>query len=356
MNKCYITKLEQVLQENFKWHKSRLEFLALFTITLIKSLTVNLVRVATLFQSDAKVDSNYKRLQRFLRFYKINYDFIANFIIAVTPKPEKYILTIDRTNWKFGKTDINILMLAIVYKDMSIPLYWDLLPKRGNSSTGERIEIIDKAIALLGKDNIRSIVADREFIGIKWFRYLENRGITFHIRIKSCTCIDAHKTKGKRVDKLFKSLKPSNYIVITKSVIIYKQTVYLSGMKIKNDYFILASNKKPLEALEDYKKRWTIEKLFGHLKTKGFNFESTHLTNLERIKKLIALVLIAFVWSYLVGVWIDNVTRIKIKKHGRLAKSYFRCGLDYLTHIIENINLKHMFAEYKSLINLLSCT
>lgn len=356
MNKLYITKLEQVLQENFKWHKSRIKFLSLFIISLIKSLTVNLSRIAILFQNDSKIKSNYKRLQRFFRFYKINYDFIANFIVSVTPKRDQYIITLDRTNWKFGKMDINILMLAIVYNDISIPLYWDLLPKQGNSSTEERIAIVEKAIALLGKENIRSIVADREFIGIRWFRYLQQAGITFHIRIKSGTCIDSHKTKGKRVDKLFRMLKPNRYIEIPKPVILYKQTVYISGMKIKNDYLILASNRKPMEALEDYKKRWTIEKLFGHMKTKGFNFESTHLTNAERIKKLIALVTIAFVWSYLIGIWMDAKIKIKFKNHGRLSISYFRNGLDYLTHVIENIRFKHKYQEFISFTNLLSCT
>lgn len=141
-------------------------------------------------------------------------------------------------------------------------------------------------------------------------------------------------------------LKPNVYLVIPKAVIIYKQRVYLSGMKTINDYLIIASNRKPSEALSDYRKRWTIEKLFGRLKTKGFNFEETHLTEYEKIKKLIALVVITFVWSYLIELWINEQTRIKIKNHGRLSKSYFRCGLDYLTYLIENINLIHKYNEF----------
>ena len=247
-------------------------------------------------------------------------------------------------------------MLAVLYKDMSIPLFWEILPKQGNSSAEERIEITERAIKLLGKENISSIVADREFIGIKWFRYLDQTGITYRMRIKSNTCIDSHKTKGKRVDKLFRSLKLYKSIVIPKKVIIYKQTVYLTGMRTKDDYLILASNERPFEAIEDYKKRWTIEKLFGHFKTKGFNFESTHLTDAEKIKKLIAIVTIAFIWSFLVGVWMSNQTPIKLKNHGRLSISYFRFGFDYLVHLIENIQLDFKLKEFNFLLNFLSCT
>ena len=45
----------------------------------------------------------------------------------------------DRTNWKWGKSDIDILTLAIAYKGIAIPIYWELLDKRGNSDTQERI-------------------------------------------------------------------------------------------------------------------------------------------------------------------------------------------------------------------------
>lgn len=356
MKQLYIKNLEQILQQNFQWHKSRIKFLSLIILAILKSSTVNLTRVAVLFPTEKKVSSNYKRIQRFFRYYKFSYTLIARFIISLLPKGLKYIITIDRTNWKFGRSDINILMLAVVYKEMSIPLFWEILPKQGNSSSEERIEITEKAIKLLGKENIRSIVADREFIGIKWFKYLNQTGITFRMRIKSNTCIDSHKAKGKRVDKLFRSLKLYKSIVIPKRVIIYKQTVYLTGMRTKDDYLILASNERPFEAIEDYRKRWTIEKLFGHFKTKGFHFESTHLSEAEKIKKLIAIVTLAFLWCFLVGVWMSNITPIKIKNHGRMSISYFRFGFDYLVHLIENIQLDYKLKEFIFLLKFLSCT
>jgi hypothetical protein len=38
--------------------------------------------------------------------------------------------------------------------------------------------------------------------------------------------------------------------------------------------------------------------MFRAMKTSGFNLEDTHLTDLERISKLIALIAVAFVWVY----------------------------------------------------------
>jgi glutamine cyclotransferase len=77
---------------------------------------------------------------------------------------------------------------------------------------------------------------------------------------------------------------------------------------------------------------WQIEHLFQCLKGRGFHFESMHLTHYFRIKKMMALLAIALAWAHKVSEWQHKqVKPLVIKKHGRLEKSYFRYGLDYLT-------------------------
>jgi hypothetical protein len=52
------------------------------------------------------------------------------------------------------------------------------------------------------------------------------------------------------------------------------------------------------------------------------------------LAKLFALVIIAFTWAYIVGIELDKLNPIKIKKHGRRAKSLMEYGLDYVTNIL----------------------
>ena len=52
----------------------------------------------------------------------------------------------DRTNWKFGKRPINILMLGAIYKKNCFPLYWMLLDKGGSSSTEERKYLLSNGV------------------------------------------------------------------------------------------------------------------------------------------------------------------------------------------------------------------
>lgn len=73
--------------------------------------------------------------------------------------------------------------------------------------------------------------------------------------------------------------------------------------------------------------------MFAALKSKGFNFEDTHLNRRERIEKLIAIMAIAFSWAHLMGEWLNqNYKPVSIKNHGHRALSIFRYGLDWKTN------------------------
>lgn len=108
---------------------------------------------------------------------------------------------------------------------------------------------------------------------------------------------------------------------------IWGHPLYLIGFKMSDGKLvILATPEKPETALDDYKERWQIETLFGCLKTRGFDLETTHLKHPERLEKLLAFTAIAFSWAHLVGEWRHEVKPIKVKKHDRPAWSLFRYG------------------------------
>ena len=70
---------------------------------------------------------------------------------------------------------------------------------------------------------------------------------------------------------------------------------------------IIVTQRMVESAIVDYGKRWGIETLFGILKSRGFNLEGTHLREMERLSKLVALLRLAMLGA---GEWvvIDNAT------------------------------------------------
>ena len=116
--------------------------------------------------------------------------------------------------------------------------------------------------------------------------------------------------------------------------------VYLAGSRIKNsdgvpELQILICFNRPEEAILTYKKRWEIETAFRAMKSSGFNIEDTHMRDMDRIARLVAMVCMALVWAYLVGEHKDiNIKPIRILKHGRKAKSLVKYGLEEISTIL----------------------
>lgn len=338
---------------------ARLKLMSLFICALCKVQTVNYERLALGFDTNIEKDSNLRRIQRFFASYILDHDLIAKLIFKLLPKQEKHELTMDRTNWKFGESNINILVIGVVYQGVAFPLLFKMMNKFGNSNTQERIEILERYNNLFGFETIEALVADREFVGNEWLNYINTNKIPYHIRIRENFDVliprNGHIVKASW---LFKGLKMGQFKHYSKIVYINKVACYLSASVIKSktgqpEYQFLISFNNPKDANQCYKRRWQIETMFKSLKSSGFNLEDTHLKDHDRIAKLVSMVFIAFIWCYKVGIYIDAYIKpIIIKKHGYRAKSLFKYGLEY----IANILLKPQNQSDVNIYQFLSCS
>ncbi|HYE75018.1 MAG TPA: IS4 family transposase [Blastocatellia bacterium] len=353
-----IRLLERTLAENVTWNKARINFLAKFVIALVQVKTVSLVQISSVMSGRAQPDSHYKRSQRFLRFFDLPFAEIARLVIKLLGVPAPFIISVDRTDWYLGETPLNILMLSLVYKGVAFPLLWTVLEKKGCSDTQERIELLEKYLKLFGKETLSFVTADREFIGRDWFRYLRQKKIPFRIRIKeNLKVTNARGTKMVRASNLFRTQRAGVGSLLRGQRRVLGEETSLMGMRAPGgEYVIVASSLDSDQILSDYAQRWKIENLFGCLKSRGFCLEETHVTKRERLEKLLALLTLAFCWAYITGEWLARATPIKIKKHGRLAKSLFRHGFDHLRRILCNQDCPVKRFDFIRLCSLLSCT
>jgi len=353
--------LTSVLVEHFgkSLNLARIKFISLFICALCKVQVVCFEKIASGFENNCSSDSSLRRIQRFMAVYSLDKDLIARLIFALLPHEPPYSIAMDRTNWKFGQSNINILVLAIVYKGVAFPVLFKLMSKRGNSNTAERIQIIDHYIRLFGKESLHYLVADREFVGEHWIDYLNFNKIEYHIRIRDNFWVLNPKTgKQFKATWLFSDLKLNQTKFLHSIYFVNNQLCYLSASKVKNkegnpEFQIIISFCKPEIAQKIYKERWQIETAFRAMKTSGFNIEDTHLTEIERIEKLVAIVTIAFTWAYLVGIYLhEQVKPIRILNNGKSAKSFFKYGLTYIATLLLNSKFQSDIDIYK----FLSCT
>ena len=326
--------LQDSLKEHLKWRKPRLHWFVNLLLALLKVRQMNLALLVSVISDTTKLESRYRRLQRFFQTVHFDYDAIAQMIMQMFGFNEgMFYLTLDRTNWKWGKKNLNILVLAVVYKGAAIPIYWLVLTKQGNSNQRERIAQMKRFVSQFGRASIQGILGDREFIGQHWWAWLTDQNIPFFMRMKANQhYLDKHG-RPCAVRHLFRDLNSGKARILRKSRTVSGQAIYLSGLRLESgELLIIASNQFESKPFDIYGLRWEIETLFQCLKGRGFNMEATHLTRYFRIKKMIALLAIGFCWAHKTGEWKHKMVKpLRLKKHGRLEKSIFRYGLDHLT-------------------------
>ncbi len=227
----------------------------------------------------------------------------------------------------------------MVYRGAAIPVYWLPLNKRGNSNSRERIALLKRFIDQFGRDPIKGILADREFIGDQWLGWLLEQKIPFTIRIRNNCYTTNAQGERIRVDQLFYTLKPGEERIIRDARKLGRHRVHISGLRLSDgEMLIVVSDHFEPQAIQIYGLRWEIETLFGCLKGRGFKLEETRVVGYLRIKKLLVLPVIAFCWCHKIGEWKHTcILPIKIKTHNRRAQSLFRYGLDAIRSEILNL-------------------
>ena len=106
--------------------KTRLETLVVLLVGLANGRTVNLSHLASQFPGPALHASHYRRLKRFFQHVRLDDDTAARLIVPLLNRNLPILLTLDRTNWKLGARDVNILVLAIITRRFRVPLMWSL--------------------------------------------------------------------------------------------------------------------------------------------------------------------------------------------------------------------------------------
>ena len=320
--------------------------MAIFVLSLISEATVNLHKLALSGLVAIKPDSLCKRFSRTLTWVAAaKIDFGELFLkLAQGLDGNELILCMDRTNWKYGKRHINFLVVSLYVNGVGYPIAWRLLPKRtkrGNSDTSHRIAIMKKVLKLLKPTQIKCLLMDKEFIGDRWLEWLERQKVPYLARIKDNALVN----KNLSVKKYRKTLSRKKMMQIT--VTIYGQQVYLSHKSISGKgrrsehLFVISNTIQGERMLELYADRWSIEQMFSHWKKRGFDFESTHLTDSRRLMGLMSLLALAYVIAHQWGSRLNCKCAIKKKKHGSLAKGIFRYGLDNFRHAMRRLNQAH---------------
>lgn len=334
MKQCLVDKITSLLhQAPLVSNLARKKFVACFISGLINSRKVQFRAVAQHLNDAVAIASNEKRIEDFFRDVSLNYLAVATLLLRFLPTKGKCRLCLDRTEWNFGKCEVNLLVVTVGCGPIQLPFYWELLDNRsGNSAAGDRIHLLQQCIALLGKERVGLVIGDREFGGHSWFKWLKDNNINFLMRLPRNHTLTNLSGQVSTVSELATSTERP--VILAHCQV---DGVWGSAWlkKLENgDYLFLFGTVHPEFMGQLYRKRWTIEACFQNLKRRGFDLASSHLRCLVKLKKLMALTSIAYGFCLSLGCYLHRkVQKIKTKKHGYKKASFSRHGLNFLQQL-----------------------
>ena len=310
--------------------------------------TVNLNKLkdyvgGVLPQSKASPNSHYKRLIRFFQQWSGHLGLrhsLMQLNVSLLQKLGFKYLVLDGTSWQMGQDRIHYLVLSVLAGSVAVPIYWVQLEKLGSSSQEERKTMLEQAFTLFDLRGM-TLLADREYIGQEWFKFLKDWGLNFVIRLRWGDYYEQVDNQGGQ-----------SYVQMAKKCIhrqkLLKKRITLQGQQ----YSLLMIPNPKVDADEPmmiflttlpptwytaklYAKRWKIECLFKHLKSNGYHLEDLKLKDANKHCLMMALVSIAYVLAIREGTKRLSNIPIQTYRDGSetLESSIFREGLAHLTAI-----------------------
>jgi hypothetical protein len=333
-------KFANKFRSDLSWNKARLSCLGTLLVSILRHRTVNLVKLSAEAAGGTRSESLYRRFQNFFLRFAMPLEDVGRLVISKLPRPaDGWVLSMDRTNWKYGKTHINILVVAVVINKVAMPVVWMVLPqstKRGNSHTDQRVRLMVRLLRILPAKEIKALTMDREFVGKRWLLWLDGQGVKYIARIRGNTLVDGEAAGRHRLAGQLRSPRARS---------IWGLALVFSGCRItganrRDDFLYLVSNHyHGKDATRLYRQRWGIEQVFSHFKKRGFDLETTHMSDGEKIEKLFAVLTLAFLMSY--G-WGCEMKKAAPLVSSQKRKSIFRLGLDRIAQLFSHqVDFEH---------------
>ena len=241
------------------------------------------------------------------------------------------------------------LMVSILYKKRSIPIYWLLKKgKKGHFSTEMHLDVIKKVADFLepviAKGINITLLGDGEFDSYDLQKLCRE---TLHWNYVFRT---ACNTLLYENDDPF---QPKNVVMPNDTTFVFIDSVDFSQQKYpdvhflywhdkeiyKDPLFLVSSYDDPFDIMFFYKQRFAIETLFKDLKSRGFNLHKNRLTKATALFNLIMIaalgycLLIAFGQKNQNNSLNNKVLRLhKVKKN---EISIFSFGLKFLQYLLK---------------------
>ncbi len=323
--------------------KAKLWPCSCFRAIKAESIVIQRVAEELLAESDAKAPSIERRLQRFLSNGRINTtktwdDFLRQIMPSFRQAPMK--LVIDLTSYE---EHAQVIYIGLLQHSRVLPLVWKVMP--GQESWDQGLwdcieELFERLAPHIGKTDC-TIIGDSAFGCFAMVTLCQKYRWHYLFRIcaqhtcqhwsaqgrllPTCRVSDLVKMPGKR---FYGPIRLWQEDQIETNLSAYWDQNEEEALLVISD--LPACSKR----ISDYRLRWRVESTFQDLKSRGWDWEESHVRRLDRVDRML-LVLFLLIWwlAHLAASCIRHGRRDRYDRHDRRDKGILRIGRLYLLDI-----------------------
>jgi Transposase DDE domain len=323
----------------------------MFVLGAIKAKSIVLADVAEalLAESEAKTSSIERRLQRFLSNARIQTeptwdDFLRQILPYFRTQPIR--LVIDLTSYE---EHAQLIYIGLLQHSRVLPLVWKVMPGQTKWDQG-LWDCLDQLFMRLAPHLARTdctIIGDSAFGCAPMVALCQKYQWHSLFRVTAEHTCQSRSRQGEvlptcRVDQLVKQpgkrfygqvrLWQDNHIETHLSV--YWKPGEEEALIVMSDRLACA------QRLNDYRLRWRVESTFQDGKSRGWNWEESHVRRLDRVDRLLLVLFLLLWWlAHLAASCMHHGKRDRYDRHDRREKGIFRIGRLYLLDIERRASL-----------------
>jgi hypothetical protein len=319
-------------------HARHLRTLALFISGIVGSRKCQLGAIASKAAPGSLRESRIKRLTRFVQNERITPEvyfmpYLDALLASLPPGP--LVVVMDGSTVGRG---CMALVVSVLYQKRALPVGWQVVVgEKGHLSDAHHQALLAQVAKRLPTGREVIFLGDGEFDGVGLLSALVAQGWTFVCR----TAKNAVLWEGET------DFRPSwlNLEV--------GECVELEGVFVTQEGFgpvlcvayweegydrplyLLSNLELGEEAVSWYKHRFQIETFFSDQKSRGFGIDKSHLSDPERLARLLMASCLAYIWIVCLGVRVVQSGKLPlIHRKTRCDLSLFQIGLLWLDYCL----------------------
>lgn len=303
---------------------------------IVGSRKVQLPAIADKFPSSAQRESRIKCLKRWLQNEAIEVEsYFAPFAEALLAglAHQPLVLVIDGSMIGRG---CQCLMLSVVYRNRALPLGWIVFAgKKGHSSETRHLEVLRQVYPLIPDTATVIVLGDGEFDGVDWLDQIETWGWFYVCRTGQNSILREDGYRFSFADWGAESGTCHSLAEVAFTDACYGPLTAIAWWRedCQEPLYLVTNLELVQEACHYYQQRFIIETFFSDQKSRGFHLHKSHLSDPQRLARLLIAACLAYIWMIYLGVLAqpDPIRRLIHRTH-RCDLSLFQLGLALLEH------------------------